>query len=64
MGTMADDLRAVLDLANDTYAAGYRDGVAAGRREAFAEIRAILRRPPDQPQLDVTVPPAPGDPST
>jgi hypothetical protein len=50
--TISREIRAALDLANDTYEAGYRQGVLAGKREAYAEIQEILNRPapaPDAP---------------
>ena len=46
MSAIADDIKAAIALANDSYAEGYRQGVIAGKREAYAEMKAILDRAP------------------
>lgn len=51
MSTISDEIKAAIALANESYTAGYKEGYAAGSRDATAKaielIKALPETPPD-----------------
>ena len=47
MSTIAKEIKAAIDLANESYAAGYKEGYTAGQRDAVAKCVEIINAHPE-----------------
>lgn len=56
MSTVPDSIKAAIDLANESYAAGYKEGYRAGQRDAIEHAVKLVQALPEKPTSDSASP--------